>query len=186
MLFQNEHMSPEVLARIRQYYRILLSYGDFKQAKYTASYILENKLHDMVDQRLLEPLICAMIVAYSRPFSGNDKSVTPKIPDLPFSFLKGVTKKEMEIHKIVLEDRNTVIAHSDSITAQLQPEVWNINGNRILVPWQNDRRAPLTLSVTRIFNSLANKMFEKVVHEQKRLEPEMIPFFMKNNVKYAF
>ena len=127
MPFQNENLSLKIKGRIRQFYRILLSYGDFKQAKYTASYILENKLHDMKDRRLLESLNCAMIVAYCRPFSGNDRSIHPKIPDLPTSFLKGIPKEEIEIHKVVLEDRNTLIAHSDSLAAQLQPEVWNIN-----------------------------------------------------------
>jgi len=182
MPFQNEQLSLEVKGRIRQFYRILLSYGDFKQAKYTASYILENKLHDMEDRRLLESLNCAMIVAYCRPFSGNDRGIYPKIPDLPSSFLKGIPKEENEIHKVVLEDRNTLIAHSDSLAAQLQPEIWNLNGLRVLLPIQNDRRAPLTLTTTKIFYSLASRLFEKVVYEQKRLEPEMLSYFDEKRI----
>ena len=107
---------------MRQFYRILLSYGDFKQTKFTASYILENKLHDMGDRGLLESL-GPMIVAYCRPFSGNDRDINPKIPDLPSSFIEGVPKNEVEIYKVLLEKRHTLNAHSDSLTAQLKPEI---------------------------------------------------------------
>lgn len=182
MPLQNEQLSQEIKGRLRQFYRILLSYSDFKQATYTASYILEKKLHDMEDRRLLESLNCAMIVAYSRPFSGNDRGINPKIPDLPSSFLKGIPQQEIEIHKVALEDRNTLLAHSDSLAAQLQPEVWNLNGLRVLLPFQNDRRAPLTLAATKTFYSLANRMFGKVIYEQKRLEPEVISYFDEKQI----
>ena len=177
MPLNNKNLSPEIKGRIRQYYRILLSYGDFKQAKYTAGYILHSKLHNKEDHRLLESLNCAMIIAYCRPFSGNDKKTNPKIPDLPKSFLKDVPQEEIEIHNVVLNDRNTLLAHSDSVAAQITPEVWNIGDTCILIPLQNDRRAPLTLEATKTFFSLASRLFDKIVYEQKRLEPEMIPYF---------
>ena len=182
MPLQNEQFSVEIKGRLRQFYRILLSYGDFKQAKFTASYILEEKLHEMEDRRLLESLNCAMIIAYCRPFSGNDRGINPKIPDLPSSFLKNVPQDEIDIHKVVLEDRNTLLAHSDSFASQLQPEVWNLNGIRVLVPFQNDRRAPLTLTATKTFCSLVNRMFEKIVYEQKRLEPDVIKYFDEKQI----
>jgi hypothetical protein len=50
------------------------------------------------------------------------------------------------------------------------------------LPIQNDRRAPLTLAATKIFYSLANRMFEKVVYEQKRLEPEMLSYFDEKRI----
>lgn len=177
MPYRNNKLDPEVRGKLRQFYRILLSYGDFKQAKYIASYILDNKLHESEDRRLLEALNCAMIIAYCRPFSSNDRSIDTKIPGLPESFLKGLTDDEKEIHEVVFADRNGLLAHTDSSVAQLEPEVWKMNDKKILVPWQYDRLAPLTKEVTKTFLSLSEKMFDEVMSERRRLEPELIEYF---------
>jgi hypothetical protein len=89
MPYRNKNLSPEIRGKLRQFYRLLLSYGDFKQAHYISSYILDEKLHNSEDVRLLEALNCAMIIAYCRPFSGNEQSDI-KILYLPASFLKGL------------------------------------------------------------------------------------------------
>jgi len=177
MPYRNDKLSPEVRGKLRQFYRLLLAFGDFKQAHYIASYILDQKLHDSEDRRLLESLNCAMIVSYCRPFSGSDRGIEIKIPNLSVSFLKGVPAGEREIHEVVLTDRNTLLAHSDSSAAQLQPEVWKIKDKQILIPWQNDRRAPLTKEATETFISLVNRMCEKIMSERMKLEPELISCF---------
>jgi len=177
MPYRNNKLSPEARGKLRQFYRLLLSYGDFKQAHYIASYILDQKLHVSEDRRLLEALNCAMIVSYCRPFSGSDRGIETKVPNLPASFLKGVPESEREIHEVVLKDRNTLLAHSDSSAAQLQPEVWKIKDKQILIPWQNDRRAPLTKEATEIFLSLVNQMRDKIMNERMELEPELIKYF---------
>lgn len=177
MPYRNDTLTPEVRGKLRQFYRLLLSYGDFKQAKYIASYVLDSKLHELEDCRLLEALNCAMIIAYCRPFSGNDRNTNAKIPDLPATFLQGLTDDEKIIHEVVLTDRNTLLAHSDSSAAQLEPEVWKIKDKKILVPAQYDRKAPLTKEATETFLSLSQKMFDKVMSERMRLEPELIDYF---------
>ncbi len=91
MPYRNEKLSPEIKGKLRQFYRTLLSYQDFKQAHYVASYIIDQKLHESKDRRLLEALNCAMIVSYCRPFSGSDRGIETKIPKIPESFLKGVS-----------------------------------------------------------------------------------------------
>ena len=117
-----------------------------------------------------------MIIAYCRPFSGNKQSDI-KIPDLPASFLKGLPEDEREIHEVVLSDRNTLLAHSDSAAAQLQPEVWKIKDKKILVPWKNYTRAPLTKEATETFRSLSKRMWHKVISERSKLEPKLIDCF---------
>lgn len=177
MPYRNKNLSPEIRNKIRQFYRLLMSYGDFKQAHYIASYILDEKLHDSEDRRLLEALNCAMIISYCRPFSGNDRNIDLKIPDLPASFLKGISEDEKEIHEVVMADRNTLMAHSDSSAHDLRPEVWKIKEHKIMMPWKNDTKAPLTKEATLIFQSLAKKMWHKVIIEHKNREPEMLQYF---------
>lgn len=183
MPYRNKKLSREARGKLRQFYRLLLSYGDFKQAHYIASYILDQKLHESEDRRILEALNCAMIVSYCRPFSGSDRGIETKVPKLPASFLKGVPESEREIHEVVLKDRNTLLAHSDSSAAQLQPEVWKIKDKQILIPWQNDRRAPLTIDATETFLSLVNRMRDKIMSERMKLEPELIKYFEEIPIK---
>ena len=154
-----------------------MSRGDFKQAHYIASYILDEKLHDAEDRRLLEALNCAMIIAYCRPFSRNDKAVHIGIPELPASFLRGLSKDEKEIHDVVMSDRNSVLAHSDSSAFDLQPETWRIKDRRILIPWVNDTKTALTREATETFQSLAKKMMERALSGRMRLETELIEIF---------
>lgn len=183
MPYRNKKLSREARGKLHQFYRLLLSYGDFKQAHYIASYILDQKLHESEDRRILEALNCAMIVSYCRPFSGSDRGIETKVPKLPASFLKGVPESEREIHEVVLKDRNTLLAHSDSSAAQLQPEVWKIKDKQILIPWQNDRRAPLTIDATETFLSLVNRMRDKIMSERMKLEPELIKYFEEIPIK---
>ena len=177
MPYRNDKLSPEIMGKLRQFYRLLLSYKGFKQAHYIASYILDKKLHDSEDRRLLEALNCAMIVSYCRPFSANERGIETKIPALSASFLKDVPEAEREIHQVVLKDRNTVLAHSDSNAANLEPEVWKIRDKKVLVPWQNDRLAPLTREATKTFLSLVNRMRDKIRNERMKIEPELVTCF---------
>jgi hypothetical protein len=69
------------------------------------------------------------------------------------------------------------LAHSDSFAAKLQPEVWRIEDRKILVPWKNDTRAPLTKEATETFLSLLTRMRDRVMSERMRLEPELKDYF---------
>ena len=50
-----------------------------------------------------------MIIAYARPFSGNEGS-SVMLPELPERFLKLFTPEERDLHKLVMQDRNEVLA----------------------------------------------------------------------------
>lgn len=166
---------PEINGKMRQFKRILLSYADFKHAKLAASRILTENLHDKYPQEsyvILEALNCSMIMAYCRPFSGNDGSV----PDLPARLLRCLDHSERTIHDVVLHDRNKVLAHSDSDTLDIEPVIWHVADRAMVVPLKNWGLAPLTKEATVIFQSAAEKLFIATMEERHLLEPEMIPY----------
>jgi hypothetical protein len=171
-----EARSPEVEGKLRQFHRVLMSYIDFQQAEQISSHILVADLHARYPREnriLLRALNCAAIVAYCRPFSGNDPGADPKIPDLPARFLKVLTEEERKVHDVVMDDRTTVLAHSDSRAWQMDPHLLRLRGKEILIPMHHDVHAPLTRELTVIFNRMCTKLREAVFDERQRLEPEI-------------
>jgi hypothetical protein len=179
MPYRNDNLNPEIRGKLRQFYRLLISYNDFKQAHDIASYILKENLHDHIEESalIIEALNCAMIMAYCRPFSGNDPNAKIRIADLPSKFYRDLSEEEKEIHTVVIQDRNTLLAHSDSEAHDLRPQVLVVNNKKILIPWSNDPKAPLTKEATRIFQTLSAKLAERVFEERMKLEPILIHYF---------
>lgn len=167
-------LSAELERKMRQYKRVLLSYADFKHAKLASSYVLEQRLHEKCRQEscvILEAMNCSMIVAYCRPFSGNDRSA----PDLSERLLKILTSAEREMHKTVMWDRNKVLAHSDLDALNLEPVRWQVAEQEMILPIKNWGLAPLTEEATALFNSMAGKLLVATMEERTRIEPELIP-----------
>lgn len=174
-----DSLSPETEAKIRLFHRLLISYNDFKHAGQVAGHILTNNLHERSrgeSQLLLEALNCAMIVAYCRPFSGNDPGPA-RIPDLPGRFLGLLSQEEKAVHAIAMDDRNTVLAHSDAEAWNMRPQVYIIKGRKILVPMSHDTRVPLTREATETLGTMAAKLMEAVFEERRRLESELLDQF---------
>jgi hypothetical protein len=168
-------MTPELEGKIRQLKRIILSYADFKHAKIASSMILTQDLHAEYPSEsyvILEALNCSMIIAYSRPFSGNSFSA----PDLPGRLLRCLNPEERDAHDLVINDRNKVLAHSDADWLRVEPVIWNLDGRQHVLPLKDWGLAPLTKEATVIFNSAAEKLFVACMEERARLEPELIPF----------
>ena len=167
--------------RMRQFYRLILSYGDFKHARMIAKHILDEQMHAKYPGEtttLLQALNCSMVMAYARPFSGNSGPRGVSIPDLPARFLKLLTPVEREIHEIVLFDRNKYMAHSDAEAAALEPVRLQVDETReVLIPLVADRLAPLDEPATSHFLSAATKLLHAVVEERHSQEPEFIQYF---------
>src|SRR5882672_11085483 len=116
MAVPKQRKTREEETKVRLLRRVLVSYNDFKQAAHISSHILTAKLHQDYpekDRHILQALNCAMIIAYVRPFSGNRGSET-MLPELPKRFLDGFSPVERALHKVVMKDRNELLAHSDS------------------------------------------------------------------------
>lgn len=176
-------MSKELDGKLRQYKRLILSYADFKHAHMVSGYILSSRLHETTkgeSKVIHEALNCSMIIAYCRPFSGNDSRSLEKIPDLPKSILDVLDSNEREIHKVVMQDRNTLLGHSDSEALNLDAVVWQVNKDiETIVPLKNWGLAPLTEKATEVFYSTARKLFEAALMRRLALEPEVRQYLPK-------
>ena len=155
-----------------------MSYIDFEQAGAIADYILENSLHDQYRRNrvLLQGLNTGMIVAYCRPFSSSERGGDIHVPSLSERMLRVLTKEERELHYVVKEDRNTVLAHSDSTAWELKPQILRWRGDDVLVPLHHDVHAPLTRDATKQFRVICDKLREACFDERLRLEPEVRPY----------
>ena len=174
----SQKLSKEVDGKMRQYYRVLMSYVDFQQATEIADYIIRNELHGKYpeDRFLWQGLNTSMILAYGRPFSGNDKGAEYKIPDLPRRIINVLSKNDLELHVILIEDRNAVLAHSDSRAWKPNPVVYSGLSGDLIIPLFKDPHAPLTLENTVHFKEVSQKLMESCFSERERLEDELKPY----------
>lgn len=165
---------PKMQNELRLFRRVLMSYTDFYQAKRISDQLLGSQTYPgepNENRTLYEALNCAAIVAYCRPFSGNESSDTT-LAVLPQRFLKVLTEEERGLHKVVMTDRNTVLAHSDSEAWEMEPTVFRLgNGKEMLAPMHNPVHAPLTREAMTTFSSMCAKLMEEVFKERQRLEP---------------
>jgi hypothetical protein len=180
-----EPLSAEVAAKLKLLRRLLISYDDFHHASRIASYIIDHRLHEKVDRLrgrrryriklLWEALNSAMTVAYCRPFSANDPGRKDTLGNLPDRFLRGLSSEELEVHRTAIEDRNTLLAHSDS-------DAWNLrllflrtteSGKATLLPLHNSVRAPLVHDAVVVLDALCTKLMDRIVEQRAILEKEL-------------
>ena len=173
------NLSPEVRGKLRQFNRILISYIDFQQAGGIAKYILKSDLYDRYpeDRFVLQGLNCSMILAYCRPFSGSGRGGADRLPSLPERFLRLLSGDEKKLHEIVMTDRNTVLAHSDSEAWEMEPQLIRAGGRELLTPIHNYTHAPLAREATEQLQAIADKLREACFEERRRLEPVLKPHF---------
>ncbi len=173
---QTQMKTGDEEAKVRLLRRVFVSYNDFKQAAHISSHILTAKLHHGYpeeDRHILQALNCAMIIAYARPFSGNRGSET-MLPELPERFLNGFAPDERALHKVVIKDRNEVLAHSDSTAWRLRLSVIRSSGRTMLAPLHHDTTAPLDEKHTGMLNGMAHKLMDAVFAERVALEKELV------------
>ena len=165
-IIQDGHkdLPPEIQGKLGQFHRILMSYTDFYQAKRITDYILQNDLYANPDRNriLLQALNCAAIIAYCRPFSGNDPGDTLKVHDLSARCLNVLSEVETAAHKLVMQDRNTRLAHSDPKAWQMEPQILRNRSGDFLLPIHNDVHAPLTDENMKILNGMCAKLMGAV------------------------
>ncbi|SFZ79503.1 hypothetical protein [Chitinimonas taiwanensis] len=176
-----EDVSPEDKHKLRQFYRVLLSYADFKHAHQVAHHIIDTKLHERYQGDttvLLQALNCSMVLAYCRPFSGNAGKRGESIPDLPARYLRVLSEREREIHEVVLFDRNKYLAHTDADASAIDPVRLQIDSSReVLIPLLEDRLAPLDEEATRHLLSASLKLLHKLAAERQASEPALMKYF---------
>lgn len=161
---------------LKRYYRILLSYGDFKHA-----FMCAKALSHFDEERLPEAetehraVYCSLVVAYSRPFNSSGGSRIGKIPPLSSNVLDILEDNERGIHHYILLCRNKLIAHTDAQFADLEPIVASDMPGEMVVPLRNDSMAPFTAEYAAQVARVCEKLWTWSVEERHSIEPDIIP-----------
>jgi hypothetical protein len=123
-----------------------------------------------------------MIISYCRPFSGNDSRNEMKLPDLGKKALRELSSCEKKLHQMVMNDRNTLLAHSDSEAVDLKFIKTNIAGHIMLQPVRNWSMAPLNKVTLLAFNLLAEKLLSYVAVARNNLEDDIIQLLQESDL----
>lgn len=176
-------MDDQIRGKERLLHRLLMSYNDFQQAAEIGDLILEEGFQHTPDNErdetryrakiLWQALNCAMVVSYARPFSQNERSEGTATAKVPSNFLSLLTKEEKEVHEAALQDRNMLLAHSDSRAWNLKPVFIGKNDQRILLPISNDPRAPLVETAVRTLLKICGKFMDHILEQRKPLEKDL-------------
>ncbi|MGK0249191.1 MAG: hypothetical protein ACI910_001929 [Oleispira sp.] len=162
-------------AEFRLFNRLLLSYNDFKQAHEVASELVENDYYEKYPENrtLVHALNLAVIIAYSRPFKVSRGELALKT--LPEDFLCQFDEKKMKIHHQVLNDRDTMMAHSDADANNAIPQALDLGHRKILVPMNASPYASHLLpDVMDTLSKMAYELQEKVFEMRMEIEPRII------------
>ncbi len=181
-------LSPEAGGKWKQLCRLLISYNDFKHAADVAHLYLNGDFDvdreewdggDYYERRVTgEAMNGAMIVSYARPFSGNDKAVKEKIPDIPGRYLRSLNENELRVHKNIISARNKKVAHSDSEAWEMVPHQLEMDeGRRKVVPVCNDTLRPLPKEDIRTLLSICDTFMSAIIDERKELEKQLNEYF---------
>lgn len=177
-------LSDEQFGKLRLFNRILISYNDFKQAHEIASLLLEGDLYrnyPRENRHLVIALNMAAIVAYSRPFLDSKGELAHN--RLPGKVLQQMNSKEMEVHQAVLNDRNTMMAHSDADANISIPLVMETDDRKIVVPKNASPYAtPLLPEAMQLLSDMAFKLREHCFALRQEMEPELIQFLPRVQV----
>ena len=90
----------------QQFGRLVIAHGDIKKAAQTAVLII-NRVRSLEDE-LFDPLSCATVIWYARPFIASDEA-----PGIPEKFSRFQTESHRELHKRLISHRNRFTAHMD-------------------------------------------------------------------------
>ncbi|MDH5667024.1 MAG: hypothetical protein OEY86_03310 [Nitrospira sp.] len=175
---QDLGLSDEQLGKLRLFNRFLISYNDFKQADEIASLLLVGDFYrnyPRENRLLVIALNMAAVVAYSRPFlnSGSDLAHSR----LPARVLRSLNAEEIALHETVLEDRNTMMAHSDADANVAIPLVMETDRGLMVIPKNASPYAtPLLPKAMQLLSVMALKLQEHCFALRQEMEPEVISF----------
>lgn len=171
-------LDDEQFGRLRLFNRILISYNDFKQAHEIASLLLDGDLYrnyPRENRHLVIALNMAAVVAYSRPFLDSRGKLAHN--RLPGRILRNLNAEKLELHETVLEDRNTMMAHSDGDANEAIPLVMETDRGPIVTPKNASAYATTLLpEAMRILKALSLELQERCFALRQEMEPALIPF----------
>ena len=174
-------LDDQSYGKLKLFNRILISYNDFKQAHEIASLLIEGNLYDKYPEEnrcLVIALNMAAIIAYARPFLDSKGELAHN--RLPGKVLKILSEEEKIVHKTVLEDRNTMMAHSDADANLSIPYVLKIANRSIIVPQNASPYAtPLVPDAMNKLCTMSYKLQEYCFKLRQEMEPDILPILPK-------
>jgi hypothetical protein len=91
--------------------------------------------------------------------------------------LKGLSPEQLEVHEGALNDRNQLLAHSDSEAWDMRPFFFKGEAEKpMLVPLHSDVRAPLVHDTVVVLQGLCGKLMDRIADERAVLEGELAEF----------
>lgn len=171
-------LSDEQFDKLRLFNRILISYNDFKQVHDIASLLLDGDLYrnyPRENRQLVIALNMAAVVAHSRPFLNSGSELAQN--RLPGRVLRDFTAEEIKLHEVALNDRNTMMAHSDADASVSIPVVIETDRGPIVIPKNASAYAtPLLPEAMQLLRTMALKLQEHCFALRQEMEVEVIPF----------
>ena len=152
--------------------RLLISEGDLDHAGRFADIILQRNLHGCTDEEskcLHRGLNVALIVTYSRPFSGN-KGSADTASDLPNRYLRDFSDRERALHSQVLNLRNRDHAHSDPAGHNVQVTVDDLGTGPIASSISRNAYVPLPREDTERLRSMITTLMGRLLDEHVRIQ----------------
>jgi hypothetical protein len=162
--------------RHRALKRLILGRKDIEAAHAAITYVIQEV--KTLQDRMWEPLNCAAVICYSRPFIGRSK-----YPALPKKYSEFSEKKFLQMHKDLIVLRNSFVAHRDETENKVLiipkgTEVSWANGKgKGIVTSHGDytQSRSLTLASYPLFKALCEfqlaRLKEHVRHEKDALFP---------------
>ena len=180
-------LTDEQFGKLRLFNRVLISYNDFKQAHEIAALLVDGDLYreyPRQNRHLVIALNMAAIVAYARPFLDSGGELAHN--RLPGRVLRQLTAEEMALHETVLQDRNTMMAHSDADANLSIPLVMETDRGPVVAPKNASAYATTLLPESmRLLRAMAIKLQEQCFVLRQELEPELVSFLPKVKVESA-
>lgn len=150
-------LPPELQPQMRLYRRLYLARIDLDEAKATAEDLLARRIplpRRKPPAPLLMSLTTALVVAYARPFVASRRNSVVAETVVPGVFLRNLSKRQRELHEVLITLRNKQMAHSDAEILEMHVRL--IPGGDIGI--FRDPRAPFT----RIELRAVLKVIEKI------------------------
>lgn len=177
-------LNDEQFGKLRLFNRILISYNDFKQAGGIAELLLEGDLYKNYpreNRQLVIALNMAAIIAYARPFVDSKGKLAHN--RLSGKVLRILNEGERKVHNVVLEDRNTMMAHSDADANISIPLVLEMNGRKLLIPKNASPYAvPLLPEAMKMLSEISFKLQEHCFALRREMESELLEFLPKAQI----
>lgn len=176
-------LSDEAYRELKLFNRVLISYNDFNQAYEVANLLLDGDFYEQYprkNRQLVIALNMAAIIAYARPFLDSKGDLAHN--RLPGKVTKILTDDELEVHEAALQDRNTMMAHSDADANVSVPLVVEIGGKPKVVPKNaTPYENILTKAAMERLRSAAIKLREDCFQRRQEMESEMISILPRAN-----